>query len=630
VHLRNRRISVSALIAATTLCVFCHPVLGNVIHVPTDQSTIQSAINAAGTGDTVMVAPGTYFENINFSGKSITLASEQGPQVTIIDGGQLAPVVTFASGEGPQSVLSGLTLQHGRALFASGYNGGGVNIQNASPTITGNIITHNDAGGSGGGISSSFGSPIIKGNTITNNSQIQGWSGGNGGGIYIGGASSAQVIGNTISNNSEAQGSGGGIALFAAGTPTLRNNTISNNSAYSQGGGIWMVNQSDALIVQNLITGNSAPSGGGIYLSVPSGARGAYVISNTVSGNASTQGSAIYAVGFHAQAELIDNILVSAAGPSTLYCDTTYSPNPPIVKSNDVFAISGTAYTGSCAGLGTSNGNISADPKFQSPAAGDYHLTAGSPAIDAGISDPAIATTDLDGNPTPLDGNGDGTVAFDLGCYEAPGTGDFIPPTTTAVRSPAPNASGWNSGNVAVALSATDNIGGTGVKQVQYSLAGSGQTGAVQIVPGNSAMLTVANEGATTVTYNSVDNANNAENTKVLSMKIDKTAPVISGMPAPGCTLSPAKHQLVAVAVLTASDALSGVASFSVTATSNEPDSGTGGGDLPGDIVINGGSVQLRAERAPNGKGRVYTITARATDLAGNAGVVTSTCAVPK
>ena len=56
------------------------------IHVPADQPTIQAAINAASNGDTVLVAPGTYLENINFNGKSITVTSSGGPSVTIIDG----------------------------------------------------------------------------------------------------------------------------------------------------------------------------------------------------------------------------------------------------------------------------------------------------------------------------------------------------------------------------------------------------------------------------------------------------------------------------------------------------------------------------------------------------------------
>jgi len=140
----------------------------------------------------------------------------------------------------------------------------------------------------------------------------------------------------------------------------------------------------------------------------------------------------------------------------------------------------------------------------------------------------------------------------------------------------------------------------------------------------------IAAEGLTTVTYSAVDNAGNNESSKSVEVKVDKTVPVIAGMPPSGCTLEPPKHQLVQVATITASDALSGVATLTVTASSSEPDSGTGGGDVPGDIVINGGNVQLRAERSPSGKGRTYTINATATDVAGNVAVSTATCQVPK
>src|SRR4029079_12057608 len=83
--------------------------------VPNDQPNIQSAINVSISGDTVLVAPGTHFENINFEGKAITVTSESGPQNTIIDGGKSGSVVIFTAGEGRDSILNGFTLQNGSA-----------------------------------------------------------------------------------------------------------------------------------------------------------------------------------------------------------------------------------------------------------------------------------------------------------------------------------------------------------------------------------------------------------------------------------------------------------------------------------------------------------------------------------
>src|SRR5262249_48360498 len=78
----------------------------SVIRVPLEQPTIQSAINIARKGATVLVAPGAYVENINFGGKAITVTSEGGPEVTFIDGGDADSVVRFNSGEGRDSILN--------------------------------------------------------------------------------------------------------------------------------------------------------------------------------------------------------------------------------------------------------------------------------------------------------------------------------------------------------------------------------------------------------------------------------------------------------------------------------------------------------------------------------------------
>ena len=100
-----------ALVSALFITVAVH---GDIISVPVDQPTIQDAIDAASNGDEVIVAPGTYPEVIDFSGKAITLRSSDGANVTIIDGtGLNNSVVKCVSGEGSDTVLDGFTITGG-------------------------------------------------------------------------------------------------------------------------------------------------------------------------------------------------------------------------------------------------------------------------------------------------------------------------------------------------------------------------------------------------------------------------------------------------------------------------------------------------------------------------------------
>jgi hypothetical protein len=307
--------------AAAWVALFVLPALGaqNTINIPADQPTIQAGIQAAANGDTVLVAPGTYPENIDFLGKLITVASSGGPGGTTIDGGRSGSVVTFKTGESAGAVLKGFTIQNGSAQF----DGGGISISSASPTITGNTIQNNFACSGGGGISSSSGSPVIQANTIQNNTQ-SGCSGGGGGGIEIVGAGSAKVIGNTIINNEWPSGDGGGIHLNAAGSPTISNNVISGNiatgvSPASQGGGIAMFNDTNAVIVENLISNNSAGQGGGIAFLVPSGSRGPILINNTMVSDTAPQGSEVFADGFDNQVQFSNNLMIGASGANAVF-----------------------------------------------------------------------------------------------------------------------------------------------------------------------------------------------------------------------------------------------------------------------------------------------------------------------
>jgi len=387
------------------------------IRVPAKEPTIQAGINAAEDGDVVIVAPGTYFENIDFLGKAITVKSSSGPKVTIIDGGHLNSVVTFDTNEGPDSVLHGFTIQNGEATYTSSYQGGGIRVNSASPTITGNVITNNLTVASGGGIQLSFSNSLVQGNTISNNSEAPGYSGGDGGGLEVGGVGSAQIIGNVIENNTMDSGNGGGISLFAAGTPTLMNNIIAGNVAKglsngSQGGGIYIVNDSDALIAQNLLYNNNAGQGAEIYFGVPYESRGPLLVNNTIVGTAtSTLGSAVYADGYYDQVYFYNNLMIGASGTTALYCDNTYDAIPPTLLNNDGYSATGTGFGGACSTQSGNGGNISADPKFSSKTT--FRLTAKSPAVNSGDnSAPDIPAEDLAGKPRIVNGT------VDMGAYE--------------------------------------------------------------------------------------------------------------------------------------------------------------------------------------------------------------------
>jgi parallel beta-helix repeat protein len=386
-------------------------------------TSIQAAINAAVTGDTVLVYDGTYVENISFMGKAITVKSVNGAASTIIDGNASGSVVTFNNGEGSGSVFDGFTITNGNTAAngggiycyssssptisnctitgnTAGY-GGGIYIHYSSPTITNCTVAGNTANYSGGGIVCfSYSSLSISNCTITGN-----MANSEGGGIYINAYSSPTIANCTITGNTA--NFGGGIFCRGESTPTITNCTIAGNTANYEGGGIRFRDSSSPTINNCTITGNMANYGGGIvcsYYSFPT------ITNCTITGNtANYEGGGIWCV---SSSPTVKNSILwgdSAATGNEIYLGSAATIT---VTYSDVDQ---DGYAGS-------NGNIRQDPLFIDPINGDFHLQPDSPCIDAGTSDDA-PSTDMEGFPRyddPLVPNtGGGTYPYyDMGAYE--------------------------------------------------------------------------------------------------------------------------------------------------------------------------------------------------------------------
>jgi len=309
-------------------------------HVPSEYVTIQAAIDDCVYYDTVIVAEGTYFENIQFGGRNITLKSTnpEDPRIvasTIINGNSLGSTITFSGTETTSCIMSGFTIT------------GGYNMS------------------TGGGIDGSGSRANIALCNITGN------HGANGGGIRY----SRGLISNCVITNNTASVSGGALSLCHNGT--VADCIISNNRSSQYAGGIGYSSQ--IIIYNSLIMNNTAPKGGGI-----GSPHGGIIANCTIVGNSSTSSGAggVY-----------------YGENATMYNSIVWDNTPNQIDS---FIRGRSSYC--CIQFGTSEiANFSSNPKFVDPNNRDYHLLSNSPCIEHGHPTyPPRSNTDFDGNPRIL------------------------------------------------------------------------------------------------------------------------------------------------------------------------------------------------------------------------------------
>jgi len=368
-----------------TVLLLMKLVNAEIINVPDDHATIQSAINASVDSDTIIVSPGIYYENIDYSGKSILIASyyllEQNPSYienTIIDGGQADRVIILENSEGPGTSINGLTIQNG---FAD--NGAGIRCIDINFQMSNMYIKNNHCTVDGGGF-------------VSNSCDIQ--------------------MNNCVFENNSAQDDGGGMHLGGS-VVNISDCEIFNNYSTDRGGGINTGGETVLTVMRSSIHDNEVGNdGGGIYQMYSEGNFYDCIFYNNISAGGSAALDLWSSVGVIQNCTISNNISYSWAGGVGLYSTTTCEIINTIISSNEGSGIWGHSnsitdisycniYTnteGDFGGyfaqgdLGVIQGqnyngdpcdqyfNIYLDPEFLDPDNYNFQLTANSPCIDAG------------------------------------------------------------------------------------------------------------------------------------------------------------------------------------------------------------------------------------------------------
>jgi predicted outer membrane repeat protein len=406
--------------------------------VPADSTLIQQALFFSRPGETIILAEGTYYENIYLGGRNITLTGTDpnDPKIvaaTIINGDtDRAPetisgrVINLAGTEDANCHIRALTITGGY----TNAGGGGIYGAGSRICISNCIIYGNTTLNGGGGLYDCDG--IIKNCTVTENLARDG--GGlcycngpitnctitmnladdRGGGMFdCGGENTCDrphgclftIVNCNISDNMAS--SGGGIYNNIT-SPTLTNCTLSGNAAQDFGGGMYNGRLTGPVLTNCMLIGNSANYGGAIY----NYERTSPILTNcTFAKNSAPNGNGLAC---DSPDQLYPSYLQITN--SILWDDGDQIWN----NDNSVIIINYSNIRGGWIG----KGNIDTNPLFSDANNGDYRLSACSPCIDAGTD--AGVYEDIEGDNRPFDfpgvDNNGKLPDFDMGADEAAAT----------------------------------------------------------------------------------------------------------------------------------------------------------------------------------------------------------------
>lgn len=242
------------------LLVFPVSTLATVRNVPGDFATIQAAMNASSSGDEVVVAPGTYAENIVLTAvhSGVWLRSSSGPAATTIDGGLTAPVIRCTN-VSAGTTIEGFTITRGRGNGL--VLGGGLSFLGSSPTVKNCSVRGNVSGAGGGAYLNQGCNPIIIDSEFADNQAPS----GSGGGFYSDNNCSPRIERCNIHHNTCAA-YGAGLVTGDFSSSVIINNEIHHNTASLDGGGAWFARQGTLSVVNNRFYQNVGQSGGAMWI----------------------------------------------------------------------------------------------------------------------------------------------------------------------------------------------------------------------------------------------------------------------------------------------------------------------------------------------------------------------------